>query len=93
MSWTRDQDSGRFADRWLAVQHRFVQEPAAALGEANALVAEVADGVADPEVREHREAAAELSARARRGEASPHDLRQAMVHYRTLLNQLLVGRG
>jgi FtsZ-interacting cell division protein ZipA len=42
-----------------------------------------------PEVVEHYRAAHEISGRATIGEASTEDLRQAMVHFRALFNDLL----
>ena len=96
----------RYADRWQAAQRRFVDEPAPAVGEADALVSAVmsergypvsdefdqraADiSVDHPVVVEHYRAAHAISMRATAGDASTEDLRQAMVHFRALFDDLL----
>lgn len=99
----------RYAERWRAAQRRFVDQPAPAVGEADALVMEVmrdrgypvagefeqraADlSVDHGHVVEHYRAAHEISGRATGGNASTEDLRQAMVHYRTLFEDLIDAR-
>jgi hypothetical protein len=95
----------RFFSRWTAVQAEFVDDPAGAIGRADALLAEVmrARGypVSDFEQRaadlsvDHAELvsnyrmAHDLAARRERGEASTEDLRQAMIHHRALFDELL----
>ncbi len=92
----------RFAERWQATQSRFVDEPASALADADALVGEVmrergypvedfeqqaADVSVDhPEVVEHYREARAVHTRR---EARTEDQRQAMVHYRALFSELL----
>jgi hypothetical protein len=92
----------RYAEQWRQTQAQFVDQPANALADADRLVAEVmrergypvedfdqqADDVSvdHPHVVEHyRKAHAIQSAR----EASTEDLRQALVHYRALFDELL----
>jgi hypothetical protein len=92
----------RYAARWRETQARFVDQPASALNEADTLVAEVmrergypvddferqAEDVSvdHPHVVEHyRKAHAIQSAR----DASTEDLRQGLVHYRALFDELL----
>jgi hypothetical protein len=92
----------RYAERWRATQAQFVDQPASALADADRLVAEVmrergypvedfdqqADDVSvdHPHVVEHyRKAHAIQSAR----DGSTEDLRQALVHYRALFDELL----
>jgi hypothetical protein len=99
----------RYADRWTATQRHFVDEPAAAVGEAHALVQEVmrdrgypveedfeqqaADiSVEHPDVVENYRVAHQISLQARNGEASTEQLRQSMVHFRALFDDLL-SRG
>ena len=98
----------RFASRWIAVQSRFVDDPKSALGEADELVTEVmsergypmdefeqraADVSVDhPEVVEHYHAAHHVYLANDRGEASTEDLRQGVVHYRALFEELLETR-
>ncbi len=99
-------DRNRYAERWRTAQRRFVDRPAPAVGEADALVTEVmrdrgypvaddfeqraADVSVDhPHVVEHYRAAHGISSRATAGDASTEDLRQAMVHFRALFDDLL----
>ena len=94
-----------FQDRWLRTQARFVDNPPAAVVQADELVAEVMHARGYP-VAEFEQQAADLSvdhprfvdnyrrahalaATARDGQASTEDLRQAMVHYRELFEDLL----
>ena len=95
---TRD----RFADRWRAVQERFVDDPSGALRDAHVLVVEVmrergyptddfeqraADVSVDhPHVVENYRSAYAIS---ERDEADTEEQRQAMVHYRALFDELL----
>jgi hypothetical protein len=96
----------RYAERWQAAQRRFVDKPAEAVGEADALVSAVmsergypvseefdrraADiSVDHPVVVEHYRAAHEISVRTTAGQSSTEDLRQAMVHFRALFDELL----
>src|SRR5947209_5544778 len=95
----------QFADAWREVQARFVDDPSQAIAEADRLVTEVmrvrgypvsdfeqraADiSVDHPRVVEHYRAAFAIARRSNRGEADTEDLRQAMVHYRLLFEDLL----
>ena len=92
----------RYAERWRATQSQFVDQPASALSDADALVAEVmrergypvedfeqqaADVSVDhPEVVEHYRKAHAIQSESR---ASTEDLREAMLHYRALFAELL----
>jgi hypothetical protein len=103
---TEERDA--FADQWRVQQGRFVDDPRAAVAEADRLVAEVmrrrgypmsdfeqraADiSVDHPRVVEHYRVAHDIALRHQRGEASTEDLRNAMVHYRALFEELLGGR-
>jgi FtsZ-interacting cell division protein ZipA len=95
----------RYTEEWRTVQTRFVDEPQAAVVEADHLVANVmrdrgypmgefeqraADLSPDhPVVVQNYRAAHAIASRSERGEVSTEDLRQAMVHYRTLFTDLL----
>lgn len=95
----------RFASRWIAVQSRFVDDPKSALGEADELVTEVmsergypmddfdqraADVSVDhPRVVEDYRAAHGISERVGSNDATTEDMRQALVHYRSLFSELL----
>jgi len=103
-STERDQ----FIDAWRATQARFVDAPAEAINDADRLVSEVmqargypvgdfdqraADVSVDhPIVVENYRAARAIVAANQRGEASTEDLRQAIVHYRALFEDLLETR-
>jgi hypothetical protein len=95
----------RYADEWLAVQARFVDDPAGSVGEADTLVTQVmrdrgypmddfdqraADVSVDhPDVVSDYRSAHDISTRSANGAAETEDLRQAMVHYRALFEILL----
>ena len=95
----------RFGSAWKAVQERFVDDPHGAVVEANGLVKDVmrirgypigdfdqrlADlSVEHGNVLDHYRAARNLALADAGGDASTEDLRQAMVHYRALFNDLL----
>ena len=101
-------DRERFASAWREVQAQFVDDPKAAVTRADQLVADlmnmrgypVADfeqraadlSVDHPIVIENYRAAHDIALRHQRGEASTEDLRRAMVHYRTLFEDLLGSR-
>ncbi|HSR96849.1 MAG TPA: hypothetical protein VLM79_07365 [Kofleriaceae bacterium] len=91
--------------RWQAVQARFVDDPSAAIQEAHLLLAAVMreqgypTGKFDEEVElvsvhhpatvQHYRAAHDLAAERERGEGDTEHLRQAMIHYRALFEDLL----
>jgi len=95
----------RFAEQWHTVQAQFVDDPNGATGEADHLVGEVMQArgypvgdfeqraadvsVNHPRVVEHYRAAHAIAIRNRRDSADTEDLRQAMVHYRALFEDLL----
>ncbi len=94
-----------FADRWTTVQSRFVDDPRGAVTEADQLINEVmaargyptsefeqrsADiSVDHPRVVENYRTGHAIALRHARGQASTEDLRKAMVHYRSLFEELL----
>ena len=98
----------RFHQQWRAVQARFVDDPKGAVTDADALVEDamrtrgypVSDfdqraadlSVHHPRVVENYRAARDIAHRHRRGEATTEDLRQAMVYYRGLFQDLLEDR-
>jgi FtsZ-interacting cell division protein ZipA len=95
----------RFNDEWRAVQARFVDDPSAAVRDADTLVGRVMEArgypvgdfeqraadvsVDHPSVLEHYRAAHAVALRHAQGQASTEDLRQAMVNYRALFDELL----
>ena len=80
-----DEDAA-FQERWRALQERFVDEPRSTVEQADALVAEVmerlAEGFAD--AREHLE-----EQWGRGEEVSTEDLRVALQRYRAFFRRLL----
>lgn len=95
----------RYATAWRGAQSRFVDDPGSAIGEADDLVIQVmrvrgypmddfeqraADVSVDhPQVVDNYRKAHEISELNARGGASTEDLRQGMVHYRALFDELL----
>lgn len=98
-------DRARFVESWSGIQARFVDGPAGAVTEADQLLGDVmstrgypvsnfeqraADiSVDHPRVLENYRTAHEIALRQTRGQASTEELRQAMVHYRTLFEELI----
>lgn len=98
-----------YAKKWMEVQERFVDAPGFAVTEADHLVTSVMAergyptedfeqrlsdlSVAHGRTLDHYRQAHEISSRAARKEASTEELRQAMVHYRALFEELLEDSG
>jgi hypothetical protein len=94
-----------FLAAWQKIQARFVDDPRGALTEADKLIQAImaargypvtdfeqraADiSVDHPLVVEHYRAGHDISIRHTRGLTSTEDLRQAMIHYRTLSTELV----
>ncbi|MBB2913026.1 hypothetical protein FHS43_004321 [Streptosporangium becharense] len=94
-----------YAKKWMEVQERFVDAPGFSVTEADHLVTSVMAergyptedfeqrlsdlSVAHGRTLDHYRRAHEISGRAVRKEASTEELRQAMVHYRALFEELL----
>ena len=99
----------RYAEEWQATQARFVDDPGGAITEADVLIQRVmrergypvedfeqraADVSVDhPEVVNNYRAAHGISIAHERGKASTEDLRQALIHYRSLFDELLETSG
>ena|SRR5437867_2519230 len=95
----------RFGREWAAAQARFVDDPKAAVADANRLVKEVMQArgypmgdfeqraadisVDHPRVVSNYRSAREIASRCETGKASTEDLRQAVVYYRALFEELL----
>lgn len=98
-------DQQRFAEAWRSIQARFVDDPRAATTDADQLIGQVmaargypvsdfearaADlSVDHPNVVENYRAAHRVGQDAARSEVSTENLRQALVHYRSLFDELL----
>ncbi len=98
-------DRARFVESWRSLQARFVDGPGGAVADADRLLGDVmstrgypvsdfeqraADiSVGYPLVLEHYRSAHEIALRQSAGHASTEELRQAMIHYRTLFDELV----
>lgn len=98
----------RYVTAWRGVQSRFVDDPKGAVIEADDTVVSVmrAEGypmsdfaqraadlsVDHPNVVQNYRAAHEIAVRHREGRATTEDLRQAMIYYRSLFEDLVNGR-
>jgi hypothetical protein len=95
----------RYAQQWQAVQARFVDKPGDAVREADVLVTSVMRdrgypmenfeqqssdiSVDHPNVVQNYRAAHGISMASQQEKATTEDLRQAMIHYRSLFDDLL----
>lgn len=98
-----------FTDGWMRVQTQFVDDPQGAVSRADVLLTEVMEvrgypisdferrsadlSVDHPEVVQNYRSAHDISIRHARGEADTEDLRQAMIHYRALFEELVHETG
>src|ERR1700693_2435667 len=103
------QERRHFADAWTKEQSRFVDDPRTAVLNADALVIELmtargypmsdfqtqaADiSVDHPRVVENYREAHDIAELCRRGQSDTESLRRAMVHYRSLFEDLLGTTG
>jgi hypothetical protein len=94
-----------FIEAWRVIQAEFVDQPKQALAKADDLLTDVmrargypiedfeqrsADlSVDHPSVVQHYRAGREIAVRHKQGEADTEDLRQAMIHFRALFDDLL----
>lgn len=76
-----------FQSRWDAIQSRFVDDPRAAVAEADRLVAEVTD-MLTTRFAQHR---AQLEQRWTEGQPATEELRQALQRYRDFFRRLLTN--
>jgi hypothetical protein len=99
----------RFADEWREVQERFVDQPAQAVAAAGALIAHVMEArgyptsdfeagadlisVDYPAVVEDYRFAHAVGQRTQTQQASTEDLREALLRYRSLFDELLRPKG
>jgi hypothetical protein len=95
----------RFIQEWHHVQAEFVDNPEAAIRHADALLEEVMSArgypvsdfeqmaadisVDHPQVVQHYRTAHEIAVQHKRGGVETEDLRQAMIHYRALFEELV----
>lgn len=102
-------DQDRFLDRWTKVQATFVDDPERSVDYADALLAEVMSArgypvsdfeqragdisVDHPNVVQHYRAGHDIALRHSRGEADTDELRQALIHYRSLFEELVTEKA
>jgi hypothetical protein len=102
-------DQERFTSDWRRVQAEFVDDPMGAMTHADVLLQDVmrtrgypvenfdqvaADiSVDHPSVVQNYRSGHDIAVRHRRGEAGTEDLRQAMIHYRELFDELVTDDG
>lgn len=102
------EDKDRFTEQWDRVQAHFVDAPAGAVAEADQLLGDImatcgypmgdfeqraADiSVDHPVVTQNYRSAHEIALRQAKGQASTEDLRRAMIHYRSLFDDLVNER-
>ncbi len=96
----------RYTSEWQVVQSRFVDYPKGAVTEADELVCSLMQArgypvtdfdqraadisVDHPRVVENYRSAHDIALRLGRGEASTEDMRTAMIHYRSLFDELVM---
>jgi hypothetical protein len=101
-------EAARFSEAWKSLQGRFVDNPQGVVVQADQVVRELmlkrgypmadfehraADiSVDHPGVVQNYRAAQTIAVRGARGEASTEELRNAVVHYRALFDELLEVR-
>ena len=101
------EEHDRFLERWTSVQGGFVDDPTDAIGQADNLVTELLNArgypvgdfdkraedisVEHPQVVQNYRAAHAIADRQSKGQAATEDLRQGLVHYRALFDELLEG--
>ena len=100
-----DEARTQYGDSWQSVQAEFVDDPSKAIADADALVRNVMRdrgypvgmfeqraeliSVDHPNVVQDYRIAHDIADRAANGDASTEDLREAMIHYRSLFQDLL----
>jgi len=102
------EDRSRFTDQWDRVQAHFVDAPAGAVAEADQLLGDImatcgypmgdfeqraADiSVDHPVVVQNYRSAHDIAIRQAKGQSTTEDLRRAMIHYRSLFEDLVYDR-
>lgn len=98
----------RFSSEWRGIQTHFVDDPAGSVTDADLLVGRLMEArgyplgdfeqraadisVDHPQVVENYRAAHEIALRHQRGQASTEDLRNSIIYYRSLFDDLLETR-
>ena len=98
-------ETARYQESWITVQSRFVDQPETTVADADRLVREVMEkrgypvthfeqsaadlSVDHPDVVENYRAAHRIAERSHSGRADTEELREALVYYRALFQELL----
>jgi hypothetical protein len=101
------EEHDRFLERWTSVQANFVDDPPGSIQQADSLVNELMGArgypvgdfdkraedisVEHPQVVQNYRAAHAIAERQAQGQAATEDLRQGLVHFRALFDELLEG--
>ena len=102
-------DRARFVDSWRGIQARFVDDPGTAVTQADTLLGEVmtvrgypvgdyeqrsADVSVDhPDMVQHYHVAHAIAVKRENGQADTEDLRNAMISYRAIFDDLVGDAG
>ncbi len=102
-------DRDRYVASWTKIQSDFVDDPKSAVTQADTLLGQVMNtrgyptsdfeqrsadlSVDHPQVVANYRAAHDIALRHERGEAGTEDLRQAMIHYRALFDDLVAEQA
>jgi hypothetical protein len=87
MALLEREESEHFRTRWNEIQGKFVDEPRSAVQQADGLVTEVIEKITQMFVNEH----GSLESQWNQGnDVTTEDLRQALQHYRSFFNRLVV---
>ena len=94
----------RFSDKWERAKARFVDDPAASVNDADAVIGDVMNArgypvtdfnerfeslsVDHPTVARHYRHGHDIAVRQTEGQATTEELRQAMIHYEALFGEL-----
>jgi hypothetical protein len=81
------EESEHFRTRWNEIQGKFVDEPRAAVEQADALVSEVIEQITQMFANEHSSLEGQWN---QDNDVSTEDLRKALQHYRSFFNRLVV---
>jgi hypothetical protein len=81
------EESEHFRTRWNEIQGKFVDDPRAAVQQADALVSEVIEQITQMFANEHSSLEGRWN---RNSDVSTEDLRKTLQRYRSFFNRLVV---
>lgn len=87
-------DESGYAVQWHSIESEFIESPGKAVADADRLVSELLAERGRPQAYAQQYADAHaIALKNQRGEATPEELRAAMLAYRTVFEQLTQLRG